>query len=72
MKSKGFVMRPLPPAQFDLPLFWNPEQAFTVIDFLEDIIAAIWALHGEAIFDAKKQQLARTNSAHVPDDDLPF
>lgn len=54
-----------------IPTTWTSQQALDVIDFLEEIYQAIWALHEESIMEAHIEKDLR-NCVASDDDEMPF
>jgi hypothetical protein len=71
-------MKPLTPStSLRIPVHWEPTQAVAVLDFLEDLHAAIWDTYEERIVAVELAQplpTAPSDSKPAPDtdDDLPF
>jgi len=55
-----------------IPERWSPEMACELVDFLSDIICAIWATHGAAMAQYLERPVIQRATEIVPDDDLPF
>ena len=56
-----------PPAKVTIPKDWNADQAKLVLEFLDDIIAAIWHVHEEAVLEKPSE-----SNAPTPNSDFPF
>jgi len=42
---------------------WSPEEALTFVAFLDDLIAAVWTLHGERMAAVLRQHVEAQGSA---------
>jgi len=68
----------------DIPLDWTPQQALTVLDFLDTVMIWIWCVYGHDIVrDERNVQLPQSLLDALgldeppprpaePDDDIPF
>ena len=57
-----------------IPAEWTPEQALAVLELLNDLRDALWALHGDRIQEHLQQQQASADSITPrgePDGDDP-
>jgi len=54
-------MTPLPLSVL-IPTEWTPEQALAVLELLNDLRDALWALHGDRIQDHLKHHLQSANT----------
>ncbi len=60
-----------------VPADWTPEQALRTVEFLDDILAAIWAHHEDAICFAiehreHSEEPVQQTLPIQPDPDIPF
>jgi len=53
-----------------IPTYWTGEQALEIVDFLEQIIHAIWLVHGSSMTRAVDR--TSTELDKVDPDSLPF
>ena len=51
----------------DIPAYWTPEQAFAVVELLDDLRERIWAHYGVQLIDQYREQYGPTDSDH-PDE----
>ena len=55
---------------------WSPEQAFAVVELLDDLRECIWAHYAVALFEEYREQFAPVDCsdpvAHNDPDDSPF
>jgi hypothetical protein len=67
-------MTPLlqPPTSFAVPTHWSPEQALAVLEGLQAVRAAIWAVYGQQAQQAWRDQLVPDSAPPDFDPDLPF
>jgi hypothetical protein len=68
----------------DIPLDWTPQQAITVLEFLDTVMISIWCMYGADIVHAERNvqlpqslldALGLDDSAPRPagpEDDIPF
>ena len=58
-----------------IPTYWTPEQAFAVVEFLDELREKIWAHYGIRLLDEYREQYRPARSDHTDDtdtDDPPF
>ena len=56
-----------------IPTYWSGDQALGVVDFLEQLIAAIWRIHGDKMYLAAHSLKPAQDPSDPPDtSDLPF
>lgn len=56
-----------------IPTYWTGEQALEVVDFLQQLIHAIWWVHGNAMTRAAQKLRGECNDNLDDDlDNLPF
>jgi hypothetical protein len=60
------------PIQPPVPTYWSGEQALEVADFFEQLIAAIWYVHGNKMTAAAGLLPQRPDSDPPDTSDLPF
>jgi hypothetical protein len=60
------------PIQPPVPTYWSGDQALEVADFLEQLIAAIWYVHGNKMTVAAGFMPNRPDSEPPDTSDLPF
>ena len=51
----------------DIPAYWTPEQAFAVVELLDDLRDRIWAHYGVQLLDQYREQLQPSAADHDPD-----
>ena len=57
------VSNPLPlTITLDIPAYWNPEQAFAVVELLEQLRDRIWAHYSVQLIDQYREQYGPTHS----------
>ena len=58
-----------------IPAYWTPEQAFAVVELLDDLRNLIWDHYGVQLLDQYREQHHPADSQHVdtdhPDTDNP-
>ena len=54
-------------APLDIPAYWTPEQAFAVVELLDDLRDRIWAHYGVQLLDQYGEQYGPADSDHIPD-----
>jgi hypothetical protein len=52
-----------------IPAYWTPEQAFAVVELLDDLRDLIWAHYSVQLLDQYREQYRHADNDH-PDDDL--
>ena len=50
---------------FVIPAYWTPEQAFAVVEMLDDLRDRIWAHYGEQLLDQYREQYGPADSDHT-------
>jgi hypothetical protein len=62
-----------------IPASWSSEEAIAVVNFLDDVIRAVWRQHGKKIFDELsaddvelRSDIAAPRPDEPTDDTLPF
>ena len=63
---------PRPSASFAVPTHWSPEQALAVLEGLQAVREAVWAVYGPQAQQAWRDQLVPDNEPPDFDPDLPF
>ena len=63
---------PKPPASFVVPTHWTGEQALAVLEVLQVLREAVWAVHGQQAQQAWRDQLVPDRGPLDFDADLPF
>jgi hypothetical protein len=61
--------------QLPIPEHWTPDEAIAVHELLEELIGAVWMVHGRAVTRRYRQLAAMTYEPAPPrdeDDDIPF
>ena len=67
-KKSPIVSNALPlTIPLDIPAYWTPEQAFAVVELLDDLRDRIWAHYGVQLIDQYREQYGPTDSDH-PDE----
>ncbi len=61
-----------PPASFVVPIHRTGEQALAVLEVLQVLREAVWAVHGQQAQKAWRDQLVPDHSPPDFDPDLPF
>ena len=61
-----------PPASFAVPTHWSPEQALAVLEGLQAVREAVWAIYGPQAQQAWRDQLVPERGPPDFDADLPF
>lgn len=67
--------RRMPAVSVPMPASWTPQQALAVLELLNDLRDALWAIHGERIRDLLQQErgFAATDLQPCePDSDEPL
>jgi len=54
----------------DIPAYWTPEQAFAVVELLDDLRDRIWAHYGVQLLNQYREQYGPADSDH-PDESAP-
>ena len=49
----------------DIPAYWTPEQAFAVVELLDDLRDRIWAHYGVQLLDQYREQYGPADSDHT-------
>jgi len=55
-----------------IPTYWSGDQALEVVDFLAQLIAAIWRIHGDKMYLAAHSLKPGPASPPPDTSDLPF
>ena len=63
---------PKPAAPFTVPTHWSPEQALAVLEGLQAVREAVWAVYGQQAQQAWRDQLVPDHGPPAFDPDLPF
>jgi len=50
-----------------IPAYWTPEQAFAVVELLDDLRDRIWAHYGVQLLDQYREQYGPADSDHTDD-----
>lgn len=67
------MISPLKPsASFAVPTHWSPEQALAVLEGLQAVREAVWAVYGQQAQQAWRDQLVPDSGPPDFDPDLPF
>jgi hypothetical protein len=61
-----------PSATFAVPTHWSPDQALAVLEGLQAVRAAVWAVYGQQAQQAWRDQLVPDRGPPEFDPDLPF
>ena len=61
-----------PGASFAVPTHWSPEQALAVLEGLQAVREAVWAVYGQQAQQAWRDQLVPERGQPGFDADLPF
>lgn len=61
-----------PSASFAVPTHWSPEQALAVLEGLQAVREAVWAVYGLQAQQAWRDQLVPDRGPPDFDPDLPF
>ena len=61
-----------PSASFTVPTHWSPEQALAVLEGLQAVREAVWAVYGQQAQQAWRDQLVPDHGPPDFDPDLPF
>jgi hypothetical protein len=67
--------RTMPAVSVLIPATWTPEQALAVLELLNDLRDALWAIHGDRIQDLLQQQqsfVARNLQPSEPGNNEPL
>jgi hypothetical protein len=51
----------------NIPAYWTPEQAFAVVELLDELRDRIWAHYGVQLLDQYREQYSPTDSDHTDD-----
>ncbi len=51
----------------NIPAYWTPEQAFAVVELLDDLRDLIWAHYGLQLLDQYREQYGPADSDHTDD-----
>ncbi len=60
------------PASLAVPTHWSPEQALAVLEALQVLREAVWAVHGQQAQQAWQDQLVPDRGPPDFDPELPF
>ena len=63
---------PKPAAPFTVPTHWSAEQALAVLEGLQAVREAVWAVYGQQAQQAWRDQLVPDHGPPAFDPDLPF
>ncbi len=61
-----------PATSFVVPTHWSPEQALAVLEALQAVREAVWAVYGPQAQQAWRDQLVPDHGPPDFDPDLPF
>jgi len=50
---------------FKIPAYWTPEQAFAVVELLDDLRDRIWAHYGVQLLDQYREQYGPPDGDHT-------
>lgn len=50
-----------------IPAYWTPEQAFAVVELLDDLRDRIWTHYSVQLLDQYREQYGPADSAHIND-----
>jgi hypothetical protein len=51
----------------EIPAYWTPEQAFAVVELLDDLRDHIWAHYSAQLLDQYREQYGPAESHHTDD-----
>jgi len=51
----------------EIPAYWTPEQAFAVVELLDDLRDRIWAHYSAQLLDQYREQYRPADSHHTDD-----
>jgi len=51
----------------EIPAYWTPEQAFAVVELLDDLRDRIWAHYSAQLLDQYREQYRPSDSHHTDD-----
>ena len=51
----------------DIPAYWTPEQAFAVVELLDDLRDRIWTHYGVQLLDQYRDQYGPADTDHTND-----
>ena len=51
----------------NIPAYWTPEQAFAVVELLDDLRDRIWAHYSAQLLDQYREQYGPTDGDHTDD-----
>jgi hypothetical protein len=51
----------------EIPAYWTPEQAFAVVELLDDLRDRIWAHYSAQLLDQYREQYGPVDSHHTDD-----
>jgi len=51
----------------EIPAYWTPEQAFAVVELLDDLRDRIWAHYSAQLLDQYREQYGPAHSHHTDD-----
>jgi hypothetical protein len=51
----------------EIPAYWTPEQAFAVVELLDDLRDCIWAHYSAQLLDQYREQHGPADSHHTDD-----
>jgi hypothetical protein len=63
-KTSGGLPLTIP---FKIPAYWTPEQAFAVVELLDDLRDRIWAHYSAQLLDQYREQYGHADSDHTND-----
>ena len=51
----------------EIPAYWTPEQAFAIVELLDDLRDRIWAHYSVQLLDQYREQYGPADSHHTDD-----
>ena len=51
----------------NIPAYWTPEQAFAVVELLDDLRDRFWAHYGLQLLDQHREQYGQADADHTND-----
>jgi hypothetical protein len=63
-KTSNGLPRTIP---LEIPAYWTPEQAFAVVELLDDLRDRIWAHYSAQLLDEYREQYGPAESHHTDD-----
>lgn len=58
--------------RIEVPTTWTPEEAITILGFVDGLLDAIWHAYSPVIRRHERERLEAPPPEDDPDDDLPF